>query len=204
MVKLTCNKCKRTENIEERLLDKEVKELKIDLQDYLRLYRCPKCRPGGPSEPFDWSTISYTINIKKDIDLIEKYKDKLLWNCISVRKDLSEDFIERFRDYVNWYYISMFQKLSEKFIDRHADKVDWELIPIKQKLTDKFVEKHKDRLDWNIISRYKKLSKKFILKYIDKITDLIFYNPIYKKLPNTIKLLLEAKFGKAKEEEVQK
>ena len=38
--------------------------------------------------------------------LIEKYKDKVDWTCISRYQTLSEPFIEKYQDKVNWDYIS--------------------------------------------------------------------------------------------------
>jgi hypothetical protein len=77
-----------------------------------------------------------------------------------------------------WNYISQHQELSEEFMDEFAPY-----------------------LSWYYISEYQKLSPEFVLKHVDKITEEIFNNPCYKSYPDSLKLLLQQKFGRSQSEQ---
>jgi len=70
----------------------------------------------------------YNQGMRKALEFIEKYHDKVDWNWISISQTLSEEFIEKHQDKVNWGLISQSQTLSEKFIEKYQDKVDWDCI----------------------------------------------------------------------------
>ena len=61
-------------------------------------------------------------------DFIRLFYDKLNWNAICWRMDLSEDLLREFKDYVKWDAICMNKnrsKLSREFILEFRDKVNW-------------------------------------------------------------------------------
>ena len=100
---------------------------------------------------------------------IEKYKDRVDWDGISSRQQLSESFIEKYKDKVDWDDISYGQQLSEPFIEKYKDKVDWNWISSRQQLSESFIEKYKDKVDWYRISSDQQLSEPFIEKYKDRV-----------------------------------
>ena len=100
---------------------------------------------------------------------MEKFQNKLVFQCISKYQVLSENFIEKYKDRLDWFFVSAYQKLSESFIEKHKDKVSWAMISKFQKLSEPFIEKHKEKLDWFYITIYQKLSESFIEKLKDKI-----------------------------------
>jgi len=192
-MKVKCSKCGKVTNRPN--LKKRLKQLGIELQDYLRIYQCKKCCPHAYFQYATlWTEVSEMLDPEKDIDLIEKYKHKLNWYVISHKK-LSEEFISKYADFVKWEYISRYQKLSEEFIEKFGDRIVWYEIANTQTLSEPFIEKFADKLNWHCVSAHQKLSPEFIVKHIDKITEYVFCNPIYKDLPDPVKLLLKIKFG---------
>jgi len=73
-MKVKCNKCGKVVNRVKSCINKNIAQLGIELQDYIRIYQCKECRPN---RHLDWSTITKILDPTKDVDLIEKYKDKL-------------------------------------------------------------------------------------------------------------------------------
>jgi hypothetical protein len=67
-------------------------------------------------------------------------------------KPLIEEFIEKYSDKVNWNCVSMYQKLSEKFIEKHSDKVNWHYSSRYQKLSIEFMEKFPNKFSKNHLS----------------------------------------------------
>jgi len=147
-VKIKCQGCGTIVNKRKDVFERNVNNLKIDPEDYLKIYYCRVCR-----------------------------RNKLRSSSPS------------------WYMISQIQNLPLWFIEKYKDRVNWYAISWIQKLPLEFIEKYKDRVYWRAISGYQALTEEFILKHIDKITSDILYNPCYQDLPDTIKLLLKAKFG---------
>jgi len=79
---------------------------------------------------------------------------------------------------------------------RRTQVFNWTTISQIEDLPNEFVNKYKDKLVWYYVSLYHKLTPEFVLGYIEKLCDTIFDNPDFESLPDTIKLLLKAKFGK--------
>jgi len=194
-MKIKCTNCGKVVSRSKKLLERDIKKLGIDRDDYMEIYLCSKCRTKLlESDCLDWPSISRISKLSEQF--IEKYKNKVNWDSISCSQKLSEQFIEKYKDIVDWDYISYRQKLSEPFIEKHKDKVDWDYISGYQELSEQFIEKYKNKVNWYRISRYQKLSPEFVQKHIDKITEDIFDNPCYKDYPDSLKLLLKQKFNK--------
>lgn len=111
---------------------------------------------------------------------IEKYKDFLDWNYLSLYQRLSEEMIEKYSDLVNWEYISSCQKMSEEFILKNKSNVSWDSISSNQQLSMKFIEENIDNISFNSIAKYQVLSEEFIEKY--KYCIFWDYVSIYQKL----------------------
>ena len=116
---------------------------------------------------------SYYLSLSKNPslteELIEEFKDKLVWKEVCKNATLSEEFIEKNLDRVDWDAVSKYQSLSEEFIIKHSDKVDWNGISSNQNLSEEFIIKHSDKVNWNGISSHQKLSEEFINNFKDRI-----------------------------------
>ena len=110
-----------------------------------------------------------SIYQKLSEEFIERNKDLVDWGWISECQKLSEEFIERNKDLVKWYWISRYQKLSEEFIEQNKDLVGWEYISAYQKLSEEFIEQNKDLVNWRYISECQKLSEEFIERNKDLV-----------------------------------
>ena len=108
--------------------------------------------------------IDIDLNLSDDL-LIEKFQDKIDWECFGVSMVLSEKFIEKFQDKICWALISGHQKLSEKFIEKFQNKVSWYNISTSQKLSENFIEKFQYHVEWHAIGVFQKISEEFILKH---------------------------------------
>ena len=65
----------------------------------------------------------FIVKFKKYIlwGYIEKHKDKIKWDCISMFQKLSQSFIEKYIDKFNITKIIKYQDVSEEFIEKYKD-----------------------------------------------------------------------------------
>jgi hypothetical protein len=107
---------------------------------------------------------------------------------------LQDDEYPKFQD-----IISLFIDLNDEETVRGLNKVNlvsWVIVCHRPDCSESVIEKYMDIVNWSDVSFYFKMSPKFALKHIDKITGGIFYNPCYKKFPDSVKLLLKQKLDK--------
>jgi len=69
----------------------------------------------------------------------------------------------------------------------------WQVICWYQKLEDWFIEKYKDHIDWETLWSFHKLTPEFVLKYLPYIDRSITENSYYKRLPSSVRLIVEQK-----------
>jgi len=125
---------------------------------------------------WDWSTISRNNSIKWDVFLLEAFKNKLDWKCLSSNKNLpwSIELIEKYENRWNWHLMGINAGLpwSEDFIEMYCHKIclkcfsqiscfPWSL---------SFLDKYAEELDWHNLSGNESLpwSEDFIDKYNDR------------------------------------
>jgi hypothetical protein len=87
---------------------------------------------------------------------IQKHKEYISWDAISIYHRLTEDFIREFQDDLNWSMISSNQILSEDFIREFQNKVNWTAISIHQILSEEFIREFKGKVSWRHISFYQR------------------------------------------------
>jgi hypothetical protein len=215
-MKLKCVKCGIVINKRKEVFDHNIKTLGISPEDYKAIYHCRACRPNFY---FDWYTISkldlseqfldtykdkidwYQYLSRHEITEIEKFvkRYKPEWKYVLRTQDLSEELVEKYVhefDHDAWTSLWAYRPVTIQFIERHIDKVSWRIISECQNLPEEFIEKYADKVDWNAISKYRKLSPEFVIKHIDKINESIYKNDAYNNYPDTLKLLLQQKFGR--------
>ena len=113
---------------------------------------------------------------------------KLDWYILPFRKDFDCKWLEKYADIINWNHILC------TVCDNDSKKLGG---PVHEIINA--ILKNLDRIDeeyWDVVCENIPLPANLVIKYIDKITESIFNNPNYEKYPDSLKLLLEQKFGK--------
>lgn len=118
-----------------------------------------------------------------DIDTAQKYCNKLDWEIISKRGDLTLDFIKKFENYIYTQYLfSGYPNINSEFIDLYKDRLfykeknkkccisdNWAFLSANRNLTFEFVEEYQDCINWNVLSRSFIMDEKFMDTFKDKI-----------------------------------
>lgn len=118
-----------------------------------------------------------------DIDTTQKYCNKLDWEIISKRGDLTLDFIKKFKHYIYTEYLfSRYPNTNSEFMDLYKDRLfyeeknkkhcisdKWVFLSANRNLTFEFVEEYQDCINWNVLSRSFVMDEKFMDTFKDKI-----------------------------------
>jgi len=117
---------------------------------------------GNPGESL-LESISYLFNSlhwryifmkSHTVEFLDKFSDKIDFECITIDNKLPERFIDKYKDKLNWEDVCMFQQLSIEFIENHLNY-----------LTDKC---------WKYLIKFQKSvlnDINFIIKYADKLKE---------------------------------
>lgn len=93
------------------------------------------------------------------------------WNIKKLcRQPLSPKFIREFADKLDWDEISEKQNMTEDFIKEFKDKINWKKLcnyRAKTKLSEQFIYKMREYVDWRQVSYYVNFSKQFMYKHLE-------------------------------------
>ena len=109
-----------------------------------------------------------------DIDILDKYKDKINWIYQSKTRNLSIEKLVKFADCLDWDSISShYQHLSEDVILHFNKLVKFDLITEWQfkNLSNEFIVKYLPYLHLDILSHQQRLSKKHFITFAHKYVD---------------------------------
>jgi hypothetical protein len=123
---------------------------------------------------FEHLVYNLSSNINIPLEFLERYRDRLDWYSISLRKDITRDFIARNINMVERLCISFNAYLPMNIYEEFHEYVDWYIISCK-KSDNEFMEKYVNRLDFNALIFNKNISKEFIKKHIDKFLETGIY-----------------------------
>lgn len=101
------------------------------------------------------------------IDDIDRYKDKLDWDCICKYQKLNSYVMRNLKGFLKLDIISRFQKIEPEIIKEFKDELDFTLICKYQILSEELMEELIDYIDYETISMYQILTEDFIEKHID-------------------------------------
>ena len=118
-----------------------------------------------------------------DIDTAQKYCNKLDWDIISKRGDLTLDFIKRFKNFIRIKSLfSMYPNINSEFMDLYKDRLfyeekikkycvsdKWTFLSENRNLTFEFVEEYQDYINWNVLSKSYVMDERFMDTFKDKI-----------------------------------
>jgi len=137
-------------------------------------------------------TLTYGPKVEYD----ELDKNAVQIYGLRVRIDDIPYFLERcdVPEHILRFLVKVF---TERNPDRDSLSLLWGYVSEHQKLSEEFMDEFAPYLSWYYISEYQKLSPGFAAKHIDKITEEIFRNPCYESYPDSLKLLLQQKFGRS-------
>ena len=104
-----------------------------------------------------------------DFDLVEKYKDKIMWDQLINKSNLiwNEDMLVKYERYIPFCNID-----AETYCDKFATKIDYEKFGF---LSNHFLDKYKDKLNWANIFKKCKINwnseeLKYFYQYVSNIT----------------------------------
>jgi hypothetical protein len=126
---------------------------------------------------------------------IKLNKDEVQIYDLRIKIDDIPYFLERCKvpEHVLRFLIKIF---TEQENNPGRRSILWDYISQHQELSEEFMDEFAPYLSWYYISEYQELSPEFVTKHIDKITEEIFRNPCYESYPDSLKLLLQQKFGR--------
>lgn len=99
------------------------------------------------SDKINFDFINLSVYFKFTEDMIEKYIDKVSFEKLSYREDLSIDFIRKYSDRFSWKILCLNKIFLESEIEEFINLIDWSSITISHDLSREFLDKHKDRID---------------------------------------------------------
>ena len=99
-----------------------------------------------------WNEISNRHDLT--YDFIREFKDSINWRCISGSANLvlSPDFISEFDDRLTWSYISAYKNLELDDYRRYKEKLYWGNVCRNQKMSEQVLREFREDLDWNNVS----------------------------------------------------
>lgn len=117
-----------------------------------------------------WNEISNRHDLTEDF--IREFADNINWRVLSGSENLvlSDEFLEEFSDKIVWPWISSYKRLELRDLRRWKNKLYWEGICRNQKLSEEAIREFSDRMKWDIISASQKLSEKLmedVLNFLD-------------------------------------
>lgn len=120
------------------------------------------------SDILDWNILS-TSNIS--IDLIDRYSNKINFDFINlaIYFKFTEEFIEKHIDKISFEKLSYREDLSIDFIRKHSDKFSWNILCLNKIFLESEIEEFINLIDWSSITISHDLSREFLDKHKDRI-----------------------------------
>lgn len=154
--------------------------------------------------------VSQNINIKWDINFLEKHQKLMLWNNISKNKHLTEKIINKFCNLISWGYLSLnypfndfmlikyynyinldnlsnnkYTKLNKHYIILHLNKKQINNRLKLQNVDSEIYDFNKYNISWKNICLYQDLS----YDYINKNKELIYWDLLIKNKKISFEIL---------------
>jgi hypothetical protein len=108
----------------------------------------------------------YQVLSTSDID---RYKDKLDWQCICKYQKLDSYLMRNFKNFLDLNLVARFQVLDPEIIREMKDELDFDIVCKYQILGEDLMEELIDYIDYETVSTYQILSVGFIEKYLDRL-----------------------------------
>ena len=156
--------------------DLEIKRIKVSLISLFYPFSKEEILKYKNALYFNDEYIMGNESILWDIDLVEKLKDKIDWQCLYKVKNIKLDihFFRQFWMYIDFHLIIYSQNIewSEELINEFGEKFDWSKWLIsKEPLSNiKNLRQFKDKLDWGFVSQRIKIdfNENILEEFADK------------------------------------
>jgi predicted transcriptional regulator len=119
--------------------------------------------------PVNW--IEFTIKFKnKYPEKLYLVKDKIRWDKLPLRRDLTEKMILDLSEYIDFSKLSKYV-LTNKIIELYGTGLDPKAIAQYYQISVENIEKYKDYLDWEVLLKHYDASLEFVETYFDYIGE---------------------------------